>query len=234
MDLVQLLDALVEKENELRADVIKRIENHRRWNENHVDLTCEPLGPAKDQNVGAGFRPVKTQYLMTPPASETSNEDGTEAMDLEEPAAPVVYQFKGVPLEANAPGPRLQFRRRIGRLNRLWIDRKRMLTPPRDVSPLGDDMDVNMVSDRWKYDADDSDDEPEVYEVDPYDTRALRFRASLPLPFPFQARRQELPANAAARAGGAAQPGRPSGQPRPPAAQPAAVAAATVSAHGTS
>ncbi|EFX01317.1 histone acetyltransferase complex component [Grosmannia clavigera kw1407] len=234
MDLVQLLDALVEKENELRADVIKRIENHRRWNENHVDLTCEPLGPVKDQNVGAGFRPVKTQYLMTPPASETSNDDGTEAMELDEPAAPVVFQFRGVQQEADAAGPRLQFRRRIGRLNRLWIDRKRMPTPPRDVSPYGEEMDVNMVSDRWKYDADDSDDEPEVYEIDPYDTRALKFRASLPLPFPFQARRQELPANAAGRAGSASQPGRPAGQVRPPAAQPTPAAHISGTANGTS
>lgn len=253
MDLVQLLDTLVEKENELRADVIKRIENHRRWNENHVDLTCEPLGPIRDQNVGAGFRPAKTRYLMTPPASENSNEEeaDADAMELDEPGALSVFKFKGTPAETNAPGPNLQFRRRIGRLNRLWIDRRRMPSPPRESSPWpwspgsgggggsesGDNEDVDMdrdmgrvVSDRWRYDHDDSEDEPDVYDVDPYDTRALKFRASLPLSLPFQMRRPELPANAAARVNGATQAGRPPGQQRPAGAQPATAAAAAASA----
>tara|TARA_R110002060_G_scaffold44129_2_gene55570 strand:+ start:802 stop:1092 length:291 start_codon:yes stop_codon:yes gene_type:complete len=37
------------------------------------------------------------------------------------------------------------------------------------------------ISDRWKYDHDDDDEQP-VYEVDPYDTKALRFRATIPFP----------------------------------------------------
>lgn len=78
-----------------------------------------------------------------------------------------------------------------------------------------------VVSDRWRYDHDDSEDEPDVYDVDPYDTRALKFRASLPLSLPFQMRRPELPANAAARVNGATQAGRPPGQQRPAGAQPA-------------
>ncbi|OAA64611.1 histone acetyltransferase complex component [Niveomyces insectorum RCEF 264] len=232
MDLVQLADSFAEKENELRADVIKRIENHRRWNENHIDLTCEPLKPVEDHAVNAGFRLAKAQYLMTPPASESSssNDDEPTPMDLDEPDGVAVFQFKGAQPSSHGgigpvPGPGLQFRRRIGRLNRLWIDRRRITPaaspPPEPSSPsgFGRPMAMDVSSDRWKYDHDDSDDEPEVYEVDPYDFRALKFRASLPLSLPFPMRRPEITATGAPRPNGVAQAGaaRPAIQQRPPA-----------------
>lgn len=232
MDLVQLADSLVERENELRTDVIKRIENHRRWNENHVDLTSEPLKPLKDRNEGAGFRPATTQYLMTPPASETSQEEEPTPMELDEPESSAVYQFKGVsPQNGQAQAPGHQFRRRIGRLNRLWIDRRRiMVTPPPETPgqfeshPM--DMEVDTTADRWKYDHDDSDDEPEVYEVDPYSIRALKFRSSLPFSLPYPLRRPEAQPNAGQRPNGVPQGARQAIQQRPHAAQPAAAPAA--------
>lgn len=195
MDLVQLADTLKERDNELRADVIKRIENHRRWNENHVDLTTESLKPVKDWGEGTGFRPASTQYLMTPPASETSRDEEHEsmAMELDEPEMPhsnAVFQFKGMPsVESDTVTPGMQYRRRIGRLNRLWIDRKRVMASPSPEPPsfFGGNSDAMQLdtatSDRWKYD-EDSDDEPEVYKIDPYDNLALKFRSSIPLSFP--------------------------------------------------
>ncbi|CRK44406.1 hypothetical protein BN1723_016333 [Verticillium longisporum] len=42
-DLVQLADKLLEKENELRADVEQKVQTHRKWNQNHIDLTRGPL-----------------------------------------------------------------------------------------------------------------------------------------------------------------------------------------------
>lgn len=156
------------------------MQNHRRWNQNHIDLTVDPLSPVHEQGLELKFRPAKTQYLMTPPASVSSDsmevdEDGAEPMQLDKPQAGPVFQFKagGVatePLQTNQPA----FRRRIGRLSRLWIDRRGMATPPKAES--------QGYSDRWKYDSDDEEDvEPPVYELDPYDTRALKFRATIPL-----------------------------------------------------
>ncbi|KAL3303264.1 Enhancer of polycomb-like protein 1 [Colletotrichum asianum] len=173
-DLVQLSDKLAEKENELRADVESKVHNHRKWNQNHVDLTRDPLSPVKEQGMEINFRPAKTQYLMTPPASTSSESD---AMDIDEEEPVVergnmsIFQFTAGGKE-KPPNSQPAFRRRIGRLNRLWIDRRGLTTPPR--------MDGEDYSDRWKYDQDDEEETP-VYEVDPYDTRALKFRATIPL-----------------------------------------------------
>ncbi|OHW91107.1 enhancer-polycomb-like protein 1 [Colletotrichum incanum] len=175
-DLLQLADKLAEKENELRADVESKVHNHRKWNQNHVDLTRDPLSPVKEQGMEASFRPAKTQYLMTPPASTSSESDAMDVDDETEQVADgsnmsSVFQFKAGGKEKPF-GSQPAFRRRIGRLGRLWIDRRGMTTPPR--------MEGEEYTDRWKYDQDDEDETP-VYEVDPYDTRALKFRATIPL-----------------------------------------------------
>lgn len=174
-----LSDQLAEKEHELRNEIETKVANHRRWNQNHIDLTTYPLSPVQEQGTELKFRPAKTQYLMTPPASVSDNmdvdEDGPEPMQLDKPQSGAVFQFKAggmpsPPKQASQPS----FRRRIGRLSRLWIDRRGMTTPPR--------ADGQEYSDRWKYDSDsEDDDEPPAYEVDPYDTRALKFRATIPL-----------------------------------------------------
>ncbi|KAF4978703.1 hypothetical protein FZEAL_4972 [Fusarium zealandicum] len=183
-ELVLLADKLAEKQNELRLDIEMKVQNHRKWNQNHIDLTRDPLSPVKEQGTELKFRPAKTQYLMTPPASTSSemdvDEDAPDAMQVDK-REPPVFQFTGgssEPPKSSQPA----FRRRIGRLNRLWIDRRGMVTPPRESS--------EEYSDRWRYDSDsDDDDEPPVYEVDPFDTRALKFRATIPLnPYMFRGR----------------------------------------------
>jgi enhancer of polycomb-like protein len=186
-DLVTLAEKLAEKENLLRVDIETKVANHRRWNTNHIDLTRGPLSPVKEQGMELKFRPAKTQYLMTPPASESSesmeiDEDGGDPMQVDKPEQSV-FQFKA----GTAPGEPLQlgqlnqpaFRRRIGRLNRLWIDRRGI-----SASKM---MEQDDHTDRWRYDSDDDDDEPPVYEIDPFDTRALRFRSTIPLnPYMFR------------------------------------------------
>lgn len=194
-DLVQLVDKLVEKDNEFRADIEMKVQNHRKWNQNHIDLTRDPLSPVKDQGAEQKFRPAKTQYLMTPPASIESDEMDVDEpvpdpMDIDQSNSGSLFQFKAG--GAGEPEHIVQaaFRRRIGRLNRLWIDRKGMMSPPR--------MDMGGNSDRWKYDTDSDDDEPDVYEVDPFDTRALKFRATIPLnSYPYRGR-QPVPQEGAA------------------------------------
>lgn len=212
-DLAQLADKLLEKENELRADVEAKVQTHRKWNHGHIDLTRGPLSPVKEQGSDLSFRPAKTQYLMTPPASSASD---SELMDVDEevPAQMVqrrelpVFQFTAGGGKEKPPSSNKQpaFRRRIGRLNRLWIDRRGLASPPRDVEDS---------SDRWKYDQDDDDEAP-VYEVDPFDTRALKFRATIPLS-PYFFRRQMAPdAVVNGHPAGAAPPGgRPALPPGP-------------------
>jgi len=189
-DLISLSDKLAEKENELRSDVENKILNHRKWNHNYIDLTRDPLSPVMEQGMELSFRPAKTQYLMTPPASVSS-----DSMDLDEESAAqalppqrdaAAFQFRAGGGKERPSNRQPAFRRRIGRLNRLWIDRRGMVSPP------GSDNDE--PSDRWKYDHDD-DDEPMAYDVDPYDTRALRFRTTIPLsPFLFSQQRRPVAA----------------------------------------
>ncbi|KAL8404110.1 hypothetical protein RB594_009099 [Gaeumannomyces avenae] len=179
-DLIQLSDQLLEKEAEMRLDIENKIENHRKWNLNHIDLTRDALEPLESQKQPK-YRPVKIQYLMTPPNSASA--EGLEEptpMDLDQPEpvsgpGPLV-RFQGLAEddEEYCPAPK-EYRRRIGRLNRLWIDRREINKPRPDPSAGG--------SDRWKYD-DDSEDDELVCEVDPYDLRALKFRASIPFGTP--------------------------------------------------
>ncbi len=220
-DLSLLADRLAEKENELRADIEKKVQSHNEWNRNHLDLTRGPLSPAHGPRQDTCFRAAKTQYLMTPPTSASSVclEEPTP-MDLDQPEHPQpVFKFRGVARDDESRANPPAYRRRIGRLNRLWIDRRGMASPPREVSAE--------VLDRWKYDqSSDDEDEPPMYEVDPFDTNALRFRASIPLPL-WMTNRAAVP-NARAPLPPPQQPQQPQQpvpqpqqQPAPP-AQPAA------------
>jgi enhancer of polycomb-like protein len=211
-DLALLADRLAEKENELRADIEKKVQSHNEWNRNHLDLTRGPLSPVHGPRREATFRPAKTQYLMTPPASASSESpDEPTPMDLDKPENPQpLFKFRGVARDEESRQNPPAYRRRIGRLNRLWIDRRGMASPPRDVSAE--------VLDRWKYDnSSDDEEEPPLYEVDPFDTNALRFRASIPLP-PWMGSRVAVP-NARAPLP-PSQPPQPAQQPQQPVLQP--------------
>ena len=138
-DLVQLRDLLLEKENEMRIELETKIENHRRWNMNHVDLTSEPLPPVQRQSDQLSFRPAKTQYLMTPPASASGDEDEANAMDIDKDEAPApapMRYFVGAPQDSSSQPPAARFRRRIGRLKNdahfpwccFWVTRQARMT----------------------------------------------------------------------------------------------------------
>ncbi|KAJ4424644.1 Enhancer of polycomb-like protein 1 [Gnomoniopsis sp. IMI 355080] len=192
VDLVQLEAQKQKHEDELRRDILTKIENHHKWNRHHVDLTKSPLPPVRSPT-RKPFRAAQAQYLLTPPASSASQEslEEPEPMDLDDPDPPAVFHFRGALVDENDP-PKIAFRRRIGRLNRLWIDRRTVPhSPPRDPQDI-DPWKQSQESDRWKYDQDDSEGEQPVYEVDPYDTRCIRFRATIPLGFG-DARRPQRP-----------------------------------------
>jgi len=153
------------------------------------------LSPVHGQGFEAGFRPATAQYqyLMTPPSSVTS-----ETFDQHSPSLEKSETFAlgyNSPSEEDEPRGQPAYRRRIGRGGRLWIDRRGMSCAARLAEAT--------VSDRWKYDQDDDDEQP-VYEVDPYDTKALRFRATIPYPPHLfsQRPRPEVQAGQLARIGG--------------------------------
>ncbi|KAE8444386.1 hypothetical protein EG329_000586 [Mollisiaceae sp. DMI_Dod_QoI] len=172
-DLVSLSDLMAQKENLLQSEIEEKAQQHRKWNLGHVDLTREPLSPVHGQGFEAGFRPATAQYqyLMTPPSSVTSESFDQPSPSLEKPETFALGYNS--PSEEDEPRGQPAYRRRIGRGGRLWIDRRGMSSAARLADAT--------VSDRWKYDQDDDEDQP-VYEMDPYDTKALRFRATIPYP----------------------------------------------------
>jgi enhancer of polycomb-like protein len=172
-DLILLSDLMGRKEIALQQEIEEKTKQHRKWNASYVDLTREPLSPVQGQGPEAGFRPATTQYqyLMTPPSSVTS-ESFDQSSPTQEKSDPFTFRYSSPPEEDDSYG-QPAYRRRIGRCGRLWIDRRGMPSIPRCVEG------INL--DRWKYDQDDDNEQP-VYEVDPYDTKALRFRATIPIP----------------------------------------------------
>lgn len=190
-----LLEALeAKRHDDLRKDIMSKIQNHQNWNRNHVDLTKGPLSPVSSP-VRQPFRAAQAQYLLTPPASSASQEslEEPEPMDLDEEVPSAMVKFQGAPIDENSPPQLVQyrFRRRIGRLNRLWIDRRPAVKAPSAH---------NRDSDRWNYDQSDSEDEQDTYYVDPYDTRCIRFRATIPLTFESRPRHPRPPALVQAQA----------------------------------
>jgi len=172
-DLILLSDVIAQKENMLQVEIEEKAQQHRKWNQGHVDLTREPLSPIDGQGLETGFRPATAQYqyLMTPPSSVTSDSFDQPSPSQEKPE-PFTFRYSSPP-EEDEPQGQPAYRRRIGRNGRLWIDRRGMSSAANGVDESG--------SNRWKYDQDDDDEQP-VYELDPYDTKALRFRATIPFP----------------------------------------------------
>ncbi|RYP07995.1 hypothetical protein DL764_002141 [Monosporascus ibericus] len=187
VDLTLLSDKKAERERELRAEIENKILQHRRWNHNYVDLTSGPLPPVK-QEQEPSFRPAKTQQLMTPPASSAS-----DSMEADE-GAKQSQQKDVMPLAATDEysddsdyGETYKWRRRIGRNNRQWLDRRPvrlgLKSPPLAVD--------STQPDQWKYDQDtDDEDVPAVYEVDQFSQDQMRYRAMMiPYPISFYTRR---------------------------------------------
>jgi enhancer of polycomb-like protein len=195
-DLILLSDVIAQKENMLQLEIEEKAQQHRKWNQGHVDLTREPLSPIDGQGLETGFRPATAQYqyLMTPPSSVTS-ESFDQPSPTQEKSEPFTFRYSSPP-EEDQPQGQPAYRRRIGRNGRLWIDRRGMPSTAKGLD--------ESVSDRWKYDQDD-DDEQSVYELDPYDTKALRFRATIPFPphlYPQRSRQENGSAQLARPPGG--------------------------------
>jgi enhancer of polycomb-like protein len=208
-DLTLLSDVLAQKENMLQMEIDLKVQQHQRWNQNHIDLTREPLSPIRGQGKDSSFRLATAQYLLTPPAS-VSSESSDHPSPTQEKDDATNFRFASPP-DDGEPRGKPAYRRRIGRLGRLWIDRRGLPSPAKEMD--------NSTFDRWKYDQDD-DDEPTIYEVDPYDTKAIKFRATIPFTPALLSRRlqQEMAPIAPPIANGQASspPARPSSSSQPP------------------
>jgi enhancer of polycomb-like protein len=167
-DLQLLEEVQAEKENEILRDIKQNITKHIKWNEGYVDHTRAPLSPSPERTFDvAAFRPAFTAQLPTPPSSEASGEIET-SLDVTSPL------FSREKLASHAvalhdePHKMPSFRRRVGRGGRLMIDRRNMGTHKVELDPL--------KADRFKFDQEDSDEEPE-YDTDAYSIQIMQHRA---------------------------------------------------------
>ncbi|KAI0408125.1 enhancer of polycomb-like-domain-containing protein [Xylaria palmicola] len=177
VELTLLRDKQNERQLELLNNIESKVQEHRRWNANYIDLTADPLPPIKEEQEQK-FRPAKTTYLMTPPASASDSMEVDETPPVpEKSASPFI--FKAAPLEDSDQEDMPSFRRRVGRLGRLFIDRRPGKSQTGLSSPIRES---SFQSDRWKYDDDDDDEEPPVYKIDTNSLRQMKFRSTIPPP----------------------------------------------------
>ncbi|KAI0199034.1 enhancer of polycomb-like-domain-containing protein [Astrocystis sublimbata] len=184
VELALLRDKQAERQRELLHNIELKVQEHRRWNSNYIDLTADPLPPMKEEQEQK-FRPAKTTYLMTPPASASDSMEiddtplASEKSDKSEKSvAPFVFQAASPEDSDQEDMP--SFRRRVGRLGRLFIDRRPGKLRMGLSSPVRESS--SFQSDQWKYDDDDDDDEMPVYRIDTNSLRQMRFRSTIPPP----------------------------------------------------
>ncbi|KAI9890860.1 MAG: Enhancer of polycomb-like protein 1 [Vezdaea aestivalis] len=184
-ELMTLKELLDRRQQEIDNDIASKVAQHERWNQGYADHTRTPLMPMSDWK--PTYRTVSTQSLPTPPASVASHSspDVSGAMDEHDNDTPpsIAKDERQISLTRALPSPspspseesfQQQFRRRIGRGGRSYLDRRGGIRSPAvDVDP--------MVLDRHKYDQDDSDEEypTSVYHMDVFSARNMKFRAGL-------------------------------------------------------
>jgi enhancer of polycomb-like protein len=170
-DLQLLEEVQAEKENDILRDIKQNISKHIKWNEGYVDHTRAPLSPSPERTFDtAAFRPAFTAQLPTPPSSEASDNNMMDtSLDVMSPLF-ARDKFASHAMELHEEPHKLpSFRRRIGRGGRLLVDRRNVAARcPIELDPL--------KADRFKYDQEDSDDEP-VYDTDGYSLQIMQHRA---------------------------------------------------------
>lgn len=179
-DLVQLSDIQEEQSAAVQKSIDEKIGQHRKWNLGFVDRTWGPLTPPAETSALAGYMPrIEEVQLPTPPASIRSGSSGEVQKDVEmkdadadlptpvsaqEQPLRTMFRFQSPPPEPGAGRP--AFRRRYGRNGRMHIEavKARTCIPHKGVVCDSDD---------------ESDGEPEVYQVDNFSYLSISYRASL-------------------------------------------------------
>ncbi|KJF59960.1 histone acetyltransferase complex component Epl1, variant [Coccidioides immitis RS] len=199
VDELRLLeDVQADKENEISRDIKQNVVKHAKWNEGYVDMTRAPLTPKPPQQTfdGSDFRPAITEYLPTPPTSESSDAMQDVSREGPDDKFAVIHKTTDTTDDQSRRGMPC-FRRRIGRGGRTMIDRRNLPFRSRnDIDPL--------QLDRFKYDQDDDEVDP-VYERDEFNTQIMQHRAYLHAK---SSRDQAIQAQLQAQAQAAAQNGR--------------------------
>ncbi|OJD26764.1 hypothetical protein ACJ73_01853 [Blastomyces percursus] len=174
-DLVLLDDVQADKENEVLREIKQNIAKHAKWNEGYVDWTTAPLTPTSDHSLDAEFRPaITTEYLPTPPASESSDHSRDALEDVNRFDALTKFAMtvrQCTPSEEESGRNMPSFRRRVGRGGRMMIDRRNL--PSRNKSEVDP-----IKLERFKYDQDDEDMDP-IFEMDQFDVQIMQHRAYL-------------------------------------------------------
>ncbi|WEW61953.1 Enhancer of polycomb-like protein 1 [Emydomyces testavorans] len=214
-ELRTLEDVQADKENEISRDIKQNVIKHAKWNEGYVDMTRAPLTPKPPQQSfdSSDFRPAITEYLPTPPTSESSDLMQDVSKEGASDKFSVIHKTTTTSDEQSRRGMPC-FRRRIGRGGRMMIDRRNL--------PFRSRNDIDPVQlDRFKYDQDDEDLDP-VYERDEFNIQIMQHRAYLNAkPSRDQAIQAQLQAQAAAQNGrrlpvGSVPPSQGSGTPTTP------------------
>ncbi|KAL1304480.1 hypothetical protein AAFC00_003470 [Neodothiora populina] len=184
-DLVQLSDLQEETAAAARRFVEDKIQQHRKWNNDWVDITWNPITPPPETASMGGFLPkLEEVQLPTPPASLHSESPGDHLKDVEmkdadadlptpvsngglqeEVAARSMFRFASPPPD-KYEHERPSFRRRYGRNGRLFVEKRRS-------RPFVLEKGVICDSD------DESDSDVVVSEFDCHDTHGLSYRATL-------------------------------------------------------
>jgi enhancer of polycomb-like protein len=164
------------RESEVNAIIADSMVKHKTWNHAYVDNTWRPITPPLESGFKNSFREAITEYLPTPPASSSEEHadgqrGGARGKPADQPQIP--FRYASPPIETATPG--VSFRRRVGRGGRLWIDRRGL---SRKRKWEDDNVVDDAVLERYEFDVE-SDDEPEIYMMDPYDSFHMKHRVEL-------------------------------------------------------
>jgi enhancer of polycomb-like protein len=167
------------REAEVNSLVHESMAKHRAWNSGWIDQTWRPITPPLESGTRSSFRTAVTESLPTPPAS-SSAESGDEPVSKRPALMPgniqkLPFRYASPPMEVTAPTP--SYRRRVGRGGRLFIDRRGVSRNQAPPSPAVDDR----IMERMEYDVE-SDEEPQVFYSDKYDSWNMRYRTSFAVP----------------------------------------------------
>lgn len=179
--LITLAELLAKQHKDVDDQIEAKIALHRKWNEGWVDGSTNPLTPPPEVGAGSTFRTATTEYvsnLPTPPLSVSSKQSGDIAVDAahmngktDQKDEPVIVRYASPSYDGPTRG-QPSFRKRIGRGGRLWIDRRGKRSSAKDDKE-------ESISERYRFDVDDDEEETPTYLFNPYDGQSLRFRAAM-------------------------------------------------------
>lgn len=173
---MDLEEQMAKRSEAIESYIDDNLVKHQKWNQGMIDQTWRPITPPLEQPMSkSGFRPVLVTFqLPSPPASVSENEGAGQAMDIDQMSKPLEPRRStriryGTPPEDVPYVEQTRFRRRTGRGGRQMVDRRGVKRRKLEaVDPL--------VADRYAFAGDSSDEDEQVYPVNPNDDLHMRYR----------------------------------------------------------